>query len=102
LLSPYLATSSKTLLTKPLHLTPDGRQLTIEGNVTIDFKSGIQVKLIRHLVDGYQDGKRWRARELLDDAGAGVTSLARAFGSQKWKQLKPYVKSKNGLWGFDL
>ena len=102
LLSPYLATSSKTLPAKPLYLSPDGRRLTINGTVTLDFVSSVQIAIIRRLVDGHQDGKRWRARELLDHAGSGVATLARAFGGKKWKQLKPYLTSRNGLWGFDL
>jgi hypothetical protein len=102
LLSPYLATSREREPARPLHLSPDGRQLAIHGTVTLDFVSSIQIAIIRRLVNGHQDGKRWRARELLDDAGSGVATLARAFGSKKWKQLKPYLTSRNGLWGFDL
>jgi hypothetical protein len=102
LLSPFLTVPRTLIATQLLHLSPDGRRLTINGTVTLDFKSDVHVKLIRRLVDGHKDGKRWRARELLDDAGSSVTTLARAFGGKKWKQLKPYVTSRNGLWGFDL
>jgi hypothetical protein len=102
LLSPFQAAPRTPLPTQPLDLSPDGRRLIIHGTVTLDFKSDVHVKLIRRLVDGHKDGKRWRAQELLDDAGSSVTTLARAFGGKKWKQLKPYVTSQNGLWGFDL
>ncbi len=102
LLSPYLATSPKPESAEPLYLSPDGRRLVINGTVTLDFVSNVQIAIIRRLVDGHQDGRRWRARELLDDAGSGVATLARAFGGKKWKQLKPYLTSRNGLWGFDL
>jgi hypothetical protein len=88
--------------TRPLYLSPDGRRLTINGTDILDFKSDIHVKLIRSLVDGHTTGKRWRAQELLDEAGSSVTTLARAFGGKRWKQLEPYLTSKNGLWGFDL
>jgi hypothetical protein len=102
LLPPYLATSPKPDPAKPLYLSPDGRRLAINGTITLDFVSTIQIAIIRRLVDGHQDGKRWRARELLEEAGSGVATLARAFGGEKWKQLKPYLTSRNGLWGFDL
>lgn len=101
LLSPFLAAGT-TVPTQPLHLSPDGRRLTINGAVTLDFKSGVHIKLIRRLVDGHKNGERWRAQELLDHAGSSVTTLARAFGGKKWKQLKRYVTSQNGVWGFDL
>ena len=100
--SPFLATDVPMAPGRPLHLSPDGRLLTIKGNVRVDFKSDIQIKLIRRLVDGHEEGKRWRAQELLDHAGSGVRTLARAFGSKKWTKLAPFMKSRDGLWGFDL
>jgi hypothetical protein len=102
LLSPFMAAGTTAAPTQPLHLSPDGRRITINGTITLDFKSDIHVKLIQRLVDGHKEGKRWRAQELLDDAGSSVTTLARAFGGKKWKQIEPYLTSKNGLWGFDL
>lgn len=102
MLSPFLASGTSFVPTQPLHLSPDGRRLTFNGTVTLDFKSDIHIELIRRLVDGYRDGRRWRAQELLEDAESSVTTLARAFGGKKWKQLKPYLTSQNGLWGFDL
>ena len=102
LLSPFMAAGTTAAPTQPLHLSPDGRRITINGTVTLDFKSDIHVKLIQRLVDGHKEGKRWRAQELLDDVGSSVTTLARAFGGKKWKQIEPYLTSKNGLWGFDL
>lgn len=102
LLSPFLVTGPSTAPTQPLHLSPDGRRLVINGTITLDFRSERHIKLIRRLVDGHKDGKRWRAQELLNHAGSGVSTLARAFGGKKWKQLKPYMTSQNGLWGFDL
>jgi hypothetical protein len=102
LLSPFMAAGTAAAPSQPLHLSPDGRRITINGTVTLDFKSDIHVKLIRSLVDGHTNGKRWRAQELLDEAGSSVTTLARAFGGKRWKQLEPYLTTKNGLWGFDL
>jgi hypothetical protein len=97
-----MAAGTAAAPSQPLHLSPDGRRITINGTVTLDFKSDIHVKLIRSLVDGHTNGKRWRAQELLDEAGSSVTTLARAFGGKRWKQLEPYLTTKNGLWGFDL
>ena len=101
-MSPYLATKKNRTVTGPLDLSPDGRKLVINGVTTIDFKSKVHIAIIRRLVDGHSEGKRWRAQELLDDTGSGVATLARAFGGKKWKQLKPHLTSKDGLWGFDL
>ena len=102
LLSPYVVTTTNRAPTEPLYLSPDGRQLVINGTVTLDFKSAVQIAIVRRLVGGRRDRERLRARELLDDAGSAVATLARAFGGKKWAQLKPFLSSKNGLWGFDL
>lgn len=102
LLSPFTSISAMAAPTQPLQLSPDGRRLIINGTVTIDFKSNIHIKLVQRLVDSHKAGKRWRAQELLDGAGSSVTTLARAFGGKKWSQIKPYLTSENGLWGFAL
>lgn len=85
-----------------IDLSPDGRRLTINGMVTIDFKTEIQIKLIRKLVGGHREGKRFSVQELLTEGGSGSASLPRAFGKKKWATLKPYLKSQNGLWAFEL
>jgi hypothetical protein len=102
LLSPYVATNPYPTPAGPLYLSPDGRRLVINGTVSLDFGSEVQIAIIRRLVGGHSNGTRWRARELLGDAGSGVATLARAFGSKKWAQLKPYLRARSGLWGFDL
>ena len=85
-----------------LHLSPDGRRLIIDGSVTINFKSDIHIAIIRKLVDGFQKGDRYGARELLDHAHSSVKTLRQAFGNDKWKTLEPYLTSIDDLWGFDL
>lgn len=85
-----------------LYLSPDGRKLIVNGNVTINFKSQIHLTIIRQLVDGFKNGKRFRASELLDVAGSGAKTLRQAFGAKKWKELEPYLSSIDDLWGFDL
>jgi hypothetical protein len=102
LLSPYVATNPNRSPAGPLHLSPDGRCLVINGTITLDFRSEVQIAIIRRLVAGHRDGTRYWARELLGDAGSGVATLARAFGTKKWGQLQPYVSSRSGRWGFDL
>lgn len=84
----------------PIWLSPDGRRLIINGNVTVDFRSDIHIAIIRRLVEGYHSGSRYRAQVLLDEAQAGAMTLRKAFGDKLWAQLDPYLKSQNGLWGF--
>lgn len=85
-----------------IYFSPDGRKLVINGTVTIDFKTDKQIKIIGQLVAGFREGKRFSVQELLTVAGSGATGLRRAFGAKKWALLKPYLKSSNGLWGFEL
>jgi hypothetical protein len=84
----------------PIWLSPDGRRLIINGNVTVDFRSDIHIAIICRLVEGYHCGSRYRAQVLLDEAQAGAMTLRKAFGDKLWAQLEPYLKSQNGLWGF--
>jgi hypothetical protein len=101
-LSPYVGVKKNRIATEPLDLSPDGRRLVINGSVTIAFKSDVHITIIRRLVAGHREGKRFRASELLDDAYSGVTTLRRAFGAKKWALLGPFLKSRDGLWAFDL
>jgi len=87
---------------EPLNLSPDGKQLIILGGEPISFKSDIQIKILRTLVEGFKDNKRYTADDLLTRAGSGVATLQRAFGSVKWAQLSPHLKSTNGLWAFEF
>lgn len=85
-----------------LYLSPDGRRLVINGNIRINFKSEIHITIIRMLVDGFKNGKRYGATELLDHTDSKAKTLEQAFGNKKWKELEPYLTSVEGLWGFDL
>ena len=85
-----------------LYLSPSGQQLVINGNVTINFKSVIHIAVVRKLAQGFKDGKRFGARELLDHTQSSAKTLRQAFGSQRWAELEPWLKSENGLWGFEL
>lgn len=84
-----------------VHLSASGQQLVINGNVTINFKSAIQITIARRLVQGFKDGKRFSARELLDHTQSSAKTLRQAFGTQRWAELETYLKSQNGLWGFE-
>lgn len=85
-----------------IDLSPDGTRLTINGDIVITFRSPKHIEIIRTLVTCHKEGKGIRAEDLLTKAGSGVGSLQRAFGTKKWKELSPYLKSRNGLWGFEL
>jgi hypothetical protein len=85
-----------------IHLSPSGQQLIINGTITIEFKSDIHIAIIRKLVQGFKDGKRFGARSLLDGTKSTATALHQAFGKRRWLELEPYLKSQNGLWGFEL
>jgi len=87
---------------EPLNLSPDGKQLVILGGDPISFKSDIHIKMLRTLVEGFKAKKRYSAENLLTDAGSGSGSLRRAFGTEKWAQLSPHLKSTNGLWAFEF
>ena len=84
----------------PIWLSPDGRKLIINGKVTVNFRSEKHITIIRRLVEGYHAGERYRAQVLLDEAQAGAMTLRKAFGDRIWAFLSPYLKSENGLWGF--
>jgi len=85
-----------------LHLSPDGKQLVINGDITIRFRSDYHIAIIRKLVEGFREGKRFTARELIDLTQLSSNTLRQAFGAKKWAQLEPYIKTRDGLWGFEL
>ncbi|MDP2355124.1 MAG: hypothetical protein Q8M31_03575, partial [Beijerinckiaceae bacterium] len=84
-----------------VHLSRSGQRLVINGNVTINFKSDVHIAAIQKLVQGFRDGKRYSAREILDHARSSAKTLRQAFGAARWAKLEPYLKSENGLWGFE-
>jgi hypothetical protein len=84
-----------------VYLSPSGQKLIINGDIEIELKSDIHIKVIRQLVQGFREGKRFGARDLLDRAQSSATTLRQAFGSDRWAQLEPYLESRNGLWGFE-
>ncbi|MFA7586859.1 MAG: hypothetical protein WCY11_11800 [Novosphingobium sp.] len=86
----------------PLWLSPDGQQLIFHGRVKMDFKSVPQKRIIATLVQGFYDRKRFRLGELLSSDSAAPKRLADVFGKTRWAELAPYLKSANGLWGFEL
>lgn len=101
-LSPYLSASTASNPTEPLRLSPDGKLLIVHGAVEINFVSDRHVAIIRLVVAAHEEGRRVRARDVLNKANSAATTFRQAFGAKKWAELKPYLKSQNGLWGFDL
>lgn len=88
-------------ITSNLHLSDDGRVLTINGSETVEFRGDIQFAIIRRLVDAHDRAERVNAARLLNDSGSGVRLFSQAFKRQ-WPVLSKYLVSKNGLWGFEL
>lgn len=83
-----------------IDLSPDGKKLTINGSVVIDFKTDIHIAIVRKLAEGFKSGSRFSARTLLDHTSSSAKTLRQAFGTKLWAKLEPYLKSENGLWGF--
>jgi hypothetical protein len=100
-LSPYLPASTAAGPTEPLYLSPDGRRLVING-VEMTFTSDMHVAIVRLIVAASSAGQRVRARDVLAKVDSAATTFRQAFGPKKWAELKPYLRSQNGLWRFDL
>ena len=101
ILKARFAGQTQETVTAPLHLSEDGRTLTIQGSKRISFRSSGQIKVIRALVDAYRQGKRLNASQTLHDAGLGARTFKQAFGD-KWEDLRPHLISHNQLWGFEV
>lgn len=80
----------------PIALSADGTELSINGGPAILFKPGHQFDAIQLLVTAYRCGERVPVGKL-----SAHRNLSRLFGAKKWAQLSPYIKSVNGLWGFE-
>jgi hypothetical protein len=100
--SPYLPASMPFPSTEPLYLSTDGKRLLIKGVVEIDFASDKHVAIVQLIVAAHRAGQRVRARDVLNKVDSAATTFRQAFGPKKWAELKPYLKSRNGLWDFDL
>jgi hypothetical protein len=101
-LSPYLpAGGGSSPPIEPLHLSPDGKRLVVNG-VEINFRSKKHVAIVQELVAAFRVGQRLSAREVLDKADSAATTFRQAFGPDRWAELRPYLKSRGGLWGFEL
>lgn len=88
-------------ISEPVHLSDDGRLLTLVGEVEIRFRGQPQIAGIRFIVSEHKMGNRVRARDVLQAANTGADQLDKLFRGQ-WKTLSQYFKSQNGSWGFEL
>jgi hypothetical protein len=88
-------------VSKPLHLSEDGRTLTINGNVELRFTGEVQQKAIRLLVKAHNSGKALKAADIIEKSGSGASSLDQVFRT-KWAKLRPLLKNEDGRWRFDL
>jgi hypothetical protein len=102
LLSPFVGRAAPAANLGPVFLSPDGRLLVINGTTEIPFSSDVQIRAIRMMVEAHSAGQRFAASTLLKKAGSNHGSFGRAFGSKKWAQLRRFLNSHEGLWGFDL
>ncbi len=84
-------------LSEPIHLSEDGSTLIILGGEPIYFRSTEQIAVVRKLVAARKLRRRFRATELTEHG-----TLRRLFGAEKWQQLKPFLTSVSGRWGFDV
>lgn len=78
---------------RPIALSPDGRSLTINGDRVLTFTAARQVAAIRALVAAFEEGRGLPIGELTH-----LGSPDRLFGTKRWKELSPYLRSHNGLW----
>lgn len=84
----------------PLHLSEDGRLLTIHGK-TITFRGAVITAILRIIVDAHMRNERLPAERILERAGSSATSLDQAFG-KRWVEIKPYLKASGGTWDFEI
>jgi hypothetical protein len=87
---------------EPLWLSPDGRTLTILGTQIV-FLGESQRRAIRILVDAYRAGRGVNAAATLQKAGfeTSVRTFRQAFRKQ-WTLLTSFLRSRGGLWRFEL
>jgi hypothetical protein len=78
---------------RPIALSPDGRSLTINGSKTLTFTAPRQIIAIRALVAAFKEGRGLPVGELTD-----LGSPDRLFGTKRWKELSPHLKTHGGLW----
>ncbi len=88
-------------ISEPVHLSDDGRLLTLLGEVEVRFRGQKQIDGIRFIVSEHQKGNRVRAADVLQAANTGADQLDKLFRAQ-WKALRQYFESQNGNWGFEL
>lgn len=87
-------------ITAPVHLSEDGRTLTIHGE-SMTFRGDIQLAIIRILVAARKRGTRYRTKDLLVKAGSQADAMHKAFGRDRWNELKKHLSSEGG-WHFDV
>lgn len=84
----------------PLHLSDDGRRLTIHGK-TLTFRGEKLTAILSILVNAYFRRERLKAEAILEKAGSSASSLDQAFG-KRWAEISPYLKTSGGTWAFEI
>jgi hypothetical protein len=88
--------------TDRISLSPDGRVLTLHGQV-LHLSGRVHRSIVRKLFDAYVSGKPVRTQDVLSEAGSTVDTIAKAFrGSKHWEVLGPLIRTKKGLSSFEI
>lgn len=83
-----------------VHLSDDGRVLTLNGDVEIRLNGPAQIAAVRDLVGAYRAGRSVIASEVLSRIGCTARTFAQLFGS-KWSQIAPFMANEKGTWRLD-
>jgi len=85
---------------RPIELTPDG-YLLVNGATVCQFRSDKHKRMIKKLIEGFEQGRRFKQKEILEAGGSNSDRLSKAFGPH-WDTLQPYLIEEDGLWGFSI
>ena len=88
------------LITGPIHLSEDGRKLTILGE-EINFGGANQIATIRFLVGAYHENRRVNAAKTLEITAPNCRTFEQVFKT-KWPSLSQYLVSRSRMWGFEF
>ncbi len=102
ILAARLEGTSPTEIQSRIFLSPDGHTLKIDGKVIATFRSKNQIEIMRKLVAGYHESKRFSFSELRGSASPGAKALRQVLGGTKWARLSPFLKFEDDAWGFEL
>ncbi|GGJ45569.1 hypothetical protein GCM10011320_61200 [Neoroseomonas lacus] len=83
--------------TADVHLSDDGKRLTLAGKHVFVFRGPAQIEVVKRLVASHKRGEPIRATDMTD-----LGSPQRVFGKTHWPRLSAFLKSGPGGWRFDV